>query len=183
MRRNTMVYSRLAGFTLIEVMITVAIVGILAAIAYPSYQNSVLKGRRAQARTAITDLLLQEERFASQQNCYLAFTSTSAGAGTVTTPPTPATACGGASALPANVPFRILSSDSGSSSYYLSATACTAGSGVTSIADCVQVTATPINADKDVNTISATSTGIKSCTDNSNSAIATTDAVFKLCWP
>lgn len=178
-----MANSRQTGFTLIEVMITVAIVGILAAIAYPSYQDSVLKGRRAQARTAITDLLLQQERFASQRNCYLAFTSTPAGVGTVTTPPTPSTACGGAAALPATVPFRILSSDTLSSSYYLSATACSTGGGLASIADCVQVTATPTKADRVVNTISATSTGIKSCTDNNNTAIATTDPIFKLCWP
>jgi type IV pilus assembly protein PilE len=38
------------GFTLIELMIVVAVVGILAAIAYPSYQDSVRKSRRADAR-------------------------------------------------------------------------------------------------------------------------------------
>ena len=45
------------GFTLIELMITVAIVGILAAVAYPAYTDSVLKSRRATARTALAELL------------------------------------------------------------------------------------------------------------------------------
>ena len=38
------------GFTLIELMVTVAIVGILASIAYPSYQDSVMKSRRADVK-------------------------------------------------------------------------------------------------------------------------------------
>ena len=41
------------GFTLIEVLITLSIVGIMASIAYPSYRESIIKGRRADAQGAL----------------------------------------------------------------------------------------------------------------------------------
>ena len=42
----------MAGFTLIELMIVIAIVGILSAVAYPSYLESIKRGDRAAARSA-----------------------------------------------------------------------------------------------------------------------------------
>jgi type IV pilus assembly protein PilE len=50
------------GFTLIELMITVAIVGIMAGIAYPSYQDSVRKSRRADAKAVLANLSNAMER-------------------------------------------------------------------------------------------------------------------------
>lgn len=59
-----------SGFTLIELMIAVAVVGILAAIAYPSYQDSVRKARRADAKSALLDAAQRQERFYTENNQY-----------------------------------------------------------------------------------------------------------------
>ncbi len=58
------------GFTLIELMITVAIVGILAAIAYPSYQNSIRKGRRAAAQEFLLDVAQREQQYFLDNRSY-----------------------------------------------------------------------------------------------------------------
>lgn len=53
--------TRPSGFTLIELLITVAIVGILASLAYPSFIESIRKSRRADAVSALTRIQLAQE--------------------------------------------------------------------------------------------------------------------------
>lgn len=67
------------GFTLIELLITVLIVAILAAIAYPSYMDSVQKSRRTTARNALLDLASREAKFYSTNNTYSASMATDLG--------------------------------------------------------------------------------------------------------
>ena len=58
------------GFSLLELMIVVTIIAILATIAYPSYQDSVRKSRRADAKIMLLDAAQREERFFTQYNTY-----------------------------------------------------------------------------------------------------------------
>lgn len=64
-----------SGFTLIELMIAVAIVAVLAAIAYPAYLDSVWKAKRAEAKAAIFKALQAEERYYTQNNTYISYAS------------------------------------------------------------------------------------------------------------
>jgi len=58
------------GFTLIELMITVVIIGILAAVAYPNYAEHVAKGRRTDARARLVAAQQWMERYYTERYSY-----------------------------------------------------------------------------------------------------------------
>lgn len=58
------------GFTLIELMVTVAVVGILSAIAYPSYQQYVTRTHRTEAQTVMMSQAQAQERLMTNTGAY-----------------------------------------------------------------------------------------------------------------
>lgn len=61
------------GFTLIELMIAVAVVAILVSIAYPAYDDSIRKSRRGQAKADMAELAQRAERWHTVNNTYVGF--------------------------------------------------------------------------------------------------------------
>lgn len=68
---------RSAGFSLVEIMVVLAIVGILASVAYPGYASYITRSRRIEGQLALMDILQQQERFYSLHNTYVAFNADS----------------------------------------------------------------------------------------------------------
>ncbi len=134
------------GFTLIELMITVAIVAVLAMAAYPSYISYITKGKRAEGRSALTELMQHQERNLTQNGTYATFAAGASG-----------------------VPFKTFSGDSqAQAAYRLGAQACpatSASSPAPSLRECVVVFADPVRADAEVGTLQITAAGlVKTCT-------------------
>ena len=156
-----MIRRKQGGFTLIELMIVVAVVAILAGIAYPSYQSAVRKGKRAQGRTAILELLQQQERYMTQNNSYLVFTNLAG----VTSP--------------ANVPFKTFAGDNPSgTAYQLWAQECSSGLALT---ECVKIVASPTFTDAEAGKLWAMSTGARNC--DGTAGTTPPAAPPKVCWP
>jgi type IV pilus assembly protein PilE len=126
------------GFTLIELMITVAVVSILASVAYPSYRYAILKRNRAEGRAALIDLMQQQERMLTAQGSY-------------------ATLDPGATT---GLAFKNYSGQGrAGSAYFLGADACPQGG----LGACVIVYAVPNFNDPEVGTLRIWSTGSKDC--------------------
>ena len=125
---------RQSGFTLIEVMIVVAIVGILAAVALPSYQSYMQRGDRASARAAMLEAQQFMERFYATNDRY-----------------TTDVAC----AISPSLPARFASVPENSPKYAISvASTCTA----------YTLTATPLRAVGKCGNLTLTHTGVKGVT-------------------
>jgi type IV pilus assembly protein PilE len=58
------------GFTLIDVAVTLAVAGVLASVALPSYQTQLAKARRSEAIQALNQMQLVQERFRANHGSY-----------------------------------------------------------------------------------------------------------------
>ena len=149
------------GFTLIELMMVVAIVGVLAAIAIPSYQDSIVKSRRADAKAALSELSVFMERYYTAKGCYGGEPDATTGVCPTTPPP---------------LPF-VVSPKSGTPSYYNLSVAVTAST--------FTLKAAPISdkLDTKCGSLTLTSTGVKSTsTVDAISDATAKKTLLSQCW-
>jgi type IV pilus assembly protein PilE len=147
------------GFTLIELMIVVAVIGILAAVAFPSYRESVAKSRRAEVRTILLEASQWMERHYSENFRYDQNT-----AGTAVADIFPANLA--QSPRDAGGAYAIAVSASTQRSYTLTATRVAGG---------------PVASDKCGN-FQITNTGVKSNPGFSTSSFSSASAAATACW-
>lgn len=115
------------GFTLIELMIVVAIIGIIAAIAYPSYQDSVNRTQRSDALTTLSRMATAQERFYTKS--------------------APATYAADFNGLDKSVAVgtTTIKSDQGLYNITLSNPSCSQTAGTATVQTCFTLTATPVS--------------------------------------
>ena len=125
------------GFTLIEILIVVAIIGLLVGIALPAYQGSVLRSGRAEAKNELLQVASDQERFFSSNNTY-------------STDPIPLDGAVDTTRVTQN------------SLYSIAVAACAGGA----ITNCFVATATAQNTqtDDDCTTLTFSSTGVRGAT-------------------
>ena len=68
--RELRLYRKMQGITLMELMIVVVIIGILAAVAYPNYRDFAARAKRNEAKAALLQIAVQQERFYLNNNTY-----------------------------------------------------------------------------------------------------------------
>ncbi len=126
-------HNKQKGITLIELMIVVAIVGVLASIAYPSYRDQMIKTRRSDGQAMLMEVMNAQERFFTN---YGSYTTNLTGA------------------EPAGLGLTDTNSDEGF--YTVSAAACGGG-----ISQCVVLTATAGTAQNSDGNLTYNSQGVK----------------------
>ena len=67
---TVLTYRKMRGVTLLELMIVVVILGILTAIAYPSYRQLIERAKRTEARALLLRIAVDQERFYLQNNTF-----------------------------------------------------------------------------------------------------------------
>ena len=145
------------GFTLVEVMITVAIVAILASVAYPAYTEQIRKGKRAECRSGLLQSMQQQERYYTQFNQYVTFATAASTAKT-----------------------QSFSGDSlAASACGIAAVQCSSGAAAVALNQCVELQASMRSGSDPVSLLYLTSNGDKGCTYNGT--LRTENE--KQCWP
>lgn len=144
------------GFSLFELMAVLVIVAVLMSQAMPAYQQHIIRTRRGEGQSALMTLMMQQERFHSQNNTYIAFSAGS-------TEPEARLFQWWSGARPER------------SAYELEGKACDGEL----ISQCIQIVATPGTAavdsgfrDEDCRALTLTSTGLRLASGRANG-----------CWP